>query len=153
VIPEYVPQLSRSAMILQEVIEYADTLSHSTRHLVNLADYADALRHATSPLENLGALLPQLNEVAESLSSGAVSQYREVATRMSDTADRISDSVDFLSHGEMPTPTRSGQEPPVVRTVRVPVARWSWGTFWGGFVTCMAFVIAILSLWVAHAHK
>jgi hypothetical protein len=153
VIPEYVPQLSRSAVILQEVIEYAGILSHSTRHLVNLADYAEALRYATSPLENLGALLPQLHEVAESLSSGAVSQYREVASRMSDTADRISDSVDFLSNAELPAPTWSGQEPPIVRAVRVPVARWSWGTFWGGFVTCMAFVIAILSLWVAHAHK
>ena len=124
VIPEYVPQLSRSAMILQEVIEYAGILSHSTRHLVNLADYAEALRYATSPLENLGA-----SRGSESLGSGAVSQYREVATRMSDTADRISDSVDFLSRAEMPAPTWSGQEPPVVRTVRVPVARWSWGTF------------------------
>jgi hypothetical protein len=72
---------------------------------------------------------------------------------MSDTADRISDSVDFLSQAELPDPTWSGQEPSAVRTVRVPVARWSWGTFWGGFVTCAAFVIAILSLWVAHAHK
>lgn len=153
VIPEYVPQLSRSALILQDVIEYAGILSDSTRHLVNLADYAEALRSATSPLQNLGVLLPQLHEVAESVSSGTVSQYREVAGRMSETADRISDSVDFLASGEYPGPARSVPEPPVVRTVRVPVARWSWGTFWGGFVTCMVFVIAILSLWVAHAHK
>jgi hypothetical protein len=80
--------------------------------------------------------------VAEIVSIGAVSRYGEVATRMSDTADRISDSVDFLSNAELPAPTWSGQEPPLVRTVRVPVARWSWGTFWGGFVTCMAFVQA-----------
>ena len=153
VIPEYVPQLSRSALILQEVMDYVGILSDSTRHLVNLADYAETLRCATSPLENLGAFLPQLHEVAESVGSGAVSQYREVASRMSDTADRISDSVDFLSQAELPTPTWPGQEPPAVQAVRVPVARWSWGTFWGGFVTCMVFVIAILSLWVAHAHK
>jgi hypothetical protein len=153
VIPEYVPQLSRSAVILQEVMDYVGILSDSTRHLVNLVDYAETLRCATSPLENLGAILPQLHEVAESVGSGAVSQYREVASRMSETADRISDSVDFLSQAELPTPTWPGQEPPAVHTVRVPVARWSWGTFWGGFVTCMVFVIAILSLWVAHAHK
>lgn len=153
VIPEYVPQLSRSAVILQEVIEYAGILSDSTRHLVNLADYADELRHATSPLENLGALLPQLHEVAESVSSGAVSQYREVAARMSDTADRISDSVDFLSNAELPAPTGPSRESPVVRAVRVPAARWSWGTFWCGFSVCMVFVIAILCLWVAHAHR
>ena len=153
VIPEYVPQLSRSAVILQEVIEYAGILSDSTRHLGSLADYAESLRSATSPLENLGALLPQLHEVAESLSSGAVYQYREVASRISDTADRISDSVDFLSSAELQARARSGQEPPAVRTVRVPVARWSWGTFGWGFLACMAFVITILSLWVAHAHK
>jgi hypothetical protein len=153
VIPEYVPQLSRSAVILQEVIEYVGILSESTRHLVNLADYAEALRYATRPLESLGALLPQLHEVADSFSSGAVSQYGEVAARMSDTADRISDSVDFLSRADLPDPAWPGQEPPVVRTARVPAARWSWGTFWGGFVTCAVFVIAILSLWVAHAHK
>jgi hypothetical protein len=65
VIPDYVPELSRSAVILQQVIDYAGILSDSTRHLANLADYAEGLRRATAPLENLGVLIPQLQAVAE----------------------------------------------------------------------------------------
>jgi hypothetical protein len=152
VIPEYVPQLSRSALILQEVVEYAGSLAESSRHLMNLADYAEALRYATSPLENLGTLIPQLQAVSESVSSSAVSQYREMVSRMSETADRISDSVYSLSSAELPAPAGSSQEPAVVRTVRVPAGRWSWSTFWWGFAVCMACVIVILSLW-AHGHK
>lgn len=154
VFPEYVPQLARSAVILQQVTDYAGILADTSRSLVGLADYADMLRYATDPLKDLGKLIPQLQSLSENLSSGNVYQYRAVVEEMRDTADRIDNSARSLARAAPPpraTRYRDESAAPV-RTVRAQVRRPPWAMFWWGFGTCMACVIAILCLW-AYVHK
>jgi hypothetical protein len=158
VFPDYVPQLARSAVILQEVTDYVELLSSASRNLVNLADYADMLHYATDPLINLGTLIPQLQSLSESLGSSSVYQYRAVVKEMRDTADRITGSARALSRAApLPPATRPRNEPVApVRAFRTPSRQRSWSTFWWGFTTCMAFVIVVLCLWAyttAHGHK
>jgi hypothetical protein len=106
-VPDYVPQLARSAVILQQVTDYVEILSSASRNLVNLADYADMLRSATGPLENLCTLIPQLQSLSENLGSSNVYQYRAVVEEMRDTADRITDSARALSR-EAPSSPLAG---------------------------------------------
>jgi hypothetical protein len=150
VIPEYVPQLSRSALILQEVTTYVDILSHASRNLVNLADYTDLLNFATKPLRDLDRLIPHLQAVSETMSESRMWNYRETAREMTDAANLINDSARSLSTAgtALPAPVADAYEESAdVRVVRV-TARWSWRAFWWGVAACAAFVITVLALWV-----
>jgi len=154
VFPDYVPQLARSAVILQQVTEYVDLLSSASRSLVNLADHADMLQYATDPLRNLSSLIPHLQSLSENLSNSSVSRYSAVVEEMRDTADRIDTSARSLSLATAPLPAARHHDEPAAptRPVRAPARRRPWDTFWLGFATCMTCVIAILSLW-AYVHK
>lgn len=158
VFPDYVPQLARSAVILQEVTGYVDLLSHASRNLGNLASSADLLSYATRPLKDLSTLIPQLQTLSECLNGSNVTRYRAVAEQMSDTADRIADSARSLPHAALAIPAARPRDEPAapVRTARAPSRQWSWSTFWWGFAACMAFVITVLCLWAyatGHGHK
>jgi hypothetical protein len=148
VIPEYVPQLSRSAQTLAQVIEYSVILERASIQLVNLADYAEMLRHAVSPLKDLETVIPQLRSASEAVSGSAVWDYQNAAREISDAAERINGSVHSLSLAAIPAAVSSYEEPvTAVRVVRAAAGRWSWSTFWWGAAVCMACVITVLSLW------
>jgi hypothetical protein len=154
VFPEYVPELARSAIILQQVTDYVEILSSASRSLVGMADYTDMLIYATTRLKDLGTLIPQLQSLSENLSGSSVWEYRAMAEQMLHAADRIDNSARSLS---VVPPPRYGDEPVAsVRVVPAPARRQSWNMFWWGFATCMVCVIVILCLVayvIGHGHK
>ena len=154
VMPEFVPQLSESARMLQQVTDHSYMLYEAGKNLVNLADYADTLHYALLPLKELRQLLPQLQELSVTVSGTSVSGYMGAARQMSEAAASVRDSAQALASVEIPDIDLGAYQEPAVVLARA--GRLSWKTFWWGFAACAVFVIAVLSLWAyatGHAHK
>lgn len=158
VVPDYAPELSHTARILQNVAEFSGMLSQAGEDLKHLASTTDLLFHAAQPLSRLDDLMPQLTQISRSLNEDSIIGYQVAAQQIEKAVGAIESSANYLSGIEIESGyVRSHSEQPVAeRVVQVPVGRRRFDTFRWGFASCIVFVVVVMSLLafiVSHIHK